>query len=49
MIDAIWSRDGIIIADNTPHHILLVTEHEQREVVASLFVDSTTVNDDDNF
>ena len=43
---AIWSRNGVIITDSTPHHTLLRTQHGLQPVVTGLMVDDTTLDDD---
>ena len=42
---AVWSRNGSIITDDTPHHTLLRTEHGLQPVVTGLTVDNTTLAD----
>ena len=42
----IWSRDGDIVNDSTPHHALLRTHNGYGLVVTGLLVDNTTLDDD---
>ena len=43
--DAVWTRNGIIITDSTPHHTLLRTQHGLQPVVTGLIVDNVTLDD----
>ena len=45
IISAVWSRNGSIITDSTPHHTLLRTQHGLQPVVTGLMVDDTTLGD----
>ena len=42
----IWSRNGSIITDSTPHHTLLQTQHGLQPIVTGLMVDNTILDDD---
>ena len=44
MVDAAWSRNGVVITASTPGHILVRTGDSQR--VTGLMVDSTSLDDD---
>ena len=43
--NAVWTRDGVIITDSTPHHTLLRTQHGLQPVVTGLIVDNVTLDD----
>ena len=43
--NAVWSRNGVNITNNTARHTLLRTQHELGLVVTGLMVDNTTMDD----
>ena len=43
--NAVWIRDRVEITDSTPRHTLLRTQHEGRQSVTGVMVDSTTLDD----
>jgi len=45
-VNAEWIRNGVVITDRTPRHVLLRTQTEDGLVITGLMINSTTVSDD---